>query len=307
MNKKQKSAGLDKTLTGITGFDQLTGGGLPAHRTTLVLGGPGSGKTIFALQTLVSGAERGEPGIFVSFNEHPRHLVENGSNFGWGLSELEKEKLIFLDAGLRPGAVRAGHFDLTGMLAGLRAVATELGAKRIVFDSIDVLLTLLDDRLAELQEVFRLRDWLFENGFTSLITANFEGSDPRAAQRLAFMHFIADCTVALDFRLSARAAAPHLRVVKFRGSGFLENEVPFVIGDSGIEVILPGSSETAGPSGPAAGLHPEIEMARKELTARVQAMDRFLEIKQAELDFLLEKKSTRAGGRGLGKPGKVSK
>jgi circadian clock protein KaiC len=182
-----------------------------------------------------------------------------------------------------------------------------------VFDSLDVLLTLLDDRLAELQEVFRLRDWLFENGFTCLLTANLEGNEPRAAQRQAFIQFIADCTVALDFRLSEHAATRHLRVVKYRGSGFLENPFPFVIGRTGIEVLLRRSPENARAIGAAVGLHPEIELARKQLTARVQALDRFLEMKQAELDFLSEEPSARPPRRDMGRsrtagrrPGKIS-
>src|SRR5258708_4518795 len=129
MSKNNRSGALDKLPTGIAGFDHLTGGGLPARRTALVLGGPGSGKTVFALQTLISSARRGEPGIFVSFNEHPRHLVQNGSSFGWDLAAWEGQKLVFLNAGLRPALVKPGLFDLTGMLAGLRAVATELNAR----------------------------------------------------------------------------------------------------------------------------------------------------------------------------------
>jgi circadian clock protein KaiC len=301
MNKKSQSRALDKTPTGIAGFDSLTGGGLPSRRTTLLLGGPGSGKTLFALQTLLSGAQRGEPGILVSFNEHPRHLVENGTALGWDLAEWEDKKLVFLDAGLRPGLVQAGHFDLTGLLAGLRAVATELGARHIVFDSLDVLLTLLDDRLAELQEVFRLRDWLLENGFTGLVTANLDSAEPRAAQRQALMQLLADCTIALDFRLNGHTAARHLRVVKYRGSAFLENEFPLLISGAGLEVLLPRAPQISRLTAPAA-LHPEIEQARKELTARVQALDRFLEIKQAELDFLLEKQAPRAATHDAGRP-----
>jgi circadian clock protein KaiC len=126
MNKRRKAGGLDKLPTGIAGFDRITEGGLPARRTTLVAGGAGSGKTVFALQTLANGARRGEPAIFVSFNQYPRQLVENAGAFGWDLEALEKDKLVFLDARLRPMVVRAGQYDLTGMLAGLRVMASEL-------------------------------------------------------------------------------------------------------------------------------------------------------------------------------------
>jgi circadian clock protein KaiC len=290
MNKKNKTVGPPKIPTGIPGFDQLTGGGLAANRTTLVYGGPGSGKTVFALQALVSGAKRGEPGIFVSFDEHPRQLMENGASFGWNLDELEKKHLVFLDARMRPTLVKTGRCELAGMLAGLRAVANEMGARRIVFDSIDVLLTLLDNHLAEMEEVFRLRDWIFENELTAILTADLHSGEAIAAQRDAYLQFVADCTVALEYRLAAGAAMRHLRVVKYRGSSFVEKEIPFVIAASGIEVLAPPPS-SAVRTGP---LGPEIEKARKELTSRIQALDRFLEMKQAELDFLMERESARA-------------
>ncbi len=296
MNIKGKPAGPLKHRTGIAGFDRITGGGLPANRTTLVIGGPGSGKTVFALQALVSGAQNGQAGVFVSFDEQPRRLIEDGGTFGWNLSELEKERLIFLDARLRPGTVKAGHFDLTGMLAGLKAVATELGAKRVVLDSFDVLLTLLDDRLAELQEVFRLRDWLFENNLTAIVTATLDGHEPRSAQRLALIQMIADCTVSMDFRLTNRAASRHLRVIKYRGSGFVEDEFPYVIGPTGIEVEAPPSRASKRRAASHSALHPEIERARKELATRVLELERFIEMKQAELDFLTANRKPRHKG-----------
>jgi circadian clock protein KaiC len=284
MNKRRKASVLDKLPTGIAGFDRITEGGLPARRTTLVAGGSGSGKTVFALQTLAGGARRGEPAIFVSFNQYPRQLVENAGPFGWDIETLEKTKLVFLDARLRPTVVRAGQYDLTGMLAGLRVVAGELGARRLVFDSFDVLLALLDDRVAELHEALRLRDWLCENEFAALITVNLDPSDPRAAQRYACIQSIADCTVILDYRLTQPTALRSLRLVKYRGSAFMEQEFPFTITDSGIEVLLPPASTA--PGLPAAALSSDIEKARKELTARIQALDQFLEMKKAELDFL---------------------
>jgi circadian clock protein KaiC len=286
MNRRRKA--LDKLATGIAGFDRITEGGLPARRTTMVAGGAGSGKTVFALQTLAKGAQRGEPAIFVSFSQYPRQIVENAGAFGWDLEALEKDKLVFLDARLRPMVVRAGQYDLTGMLAGLRVVAGELGARRLAFDSFDVLLTLLDDRLAELHETLRLRDWLCENEYGALITVSLDPADPRSVQRYACVQSIADCTVTLDYRLTAPASQRSLRVVKYRGSGFAEQEFPFRISDAGIEVVLPAAP---GPAA-AAGLGREIEEARRELTVRMQAVDRLLEMKKAELDYLLRK-----GGR----------
>jgi KaiC/GvpD/RAD55 family RecA-like ATPase len=124
-----------KAPTGITGFDEITGGGLPRGRTTLLAGGPGSGKTIFALQFLVHGARYcDEPGIFVAFEETPKRIAANFETFGWNLAALQKRKLFFLDARPTPDLIQSGTFDLSGMLAALGAKIKEMGARRIVFD-----------------------------------------------------------------------------------------------------------------------------------------------------------------------------
>src|SRR5918992_16344 len=158
---------IEKAATGIPGFDEITRGGLPCARVALLLGGPGTGKTVFALQTLVNGARAyREPGIFVAFEESSRQIVANASTFGWDIPALERERLFFLDARLSPLVVHSGEFDLAGMLAGLTEKVREMAAKRIVFDGIDVLLSLLDDRAAERREMYRLSDWLRENDLT---------------------------------------------------------------------------------------------------------------------------------------------
>src|SRR5664279_732533 len=176
--------GLEKMPTGIEGFDEITGGGLLRNRTTLLMGIPGSGKTVFALQMLVNGAHRWkEPGIFVAFEENSRQLVQNASSFGWDLPTLERDRLFFLDARMSPEVFQAGDFDLLGMLASLKAKAEEMGAKRIVFDSIDVLLTLLDDRLVERREIYRIHDWLAESNMTGILTARSKDTKPFIARR----------------------------------------------------------------------------------------------------------------------------
>ena len=131
---------LNKTSTGIIGLDEVTNGGLPQGRCTLLAGGPGCGKTVLALQVLVNGAKNGEPGIFVAFEENAERIVANAATFGWDLPDLQNKNLFFLDGKPRPEDIWAGDFDLTGMLAILKAKADQLKAKRIVFDSIDVLL-----------------------------------------------------------------------------------------------------------------------------------------------------------------------
>src|SRR6185369_2337071 len=147
--------------TGIEGLDEITGGGLPRGRTTLVMGTPGSGKTVFALETLVKGASNwGEPAIFVAFEENSRQVVRNAATFGWDLEALEKEKLFFLDTRKYPAFEQSGDFDIVGLLAGLKAKADEMGARRIVFDSIDVLLASLNEPMAKREELYRIHDWL---------------------------------------------------------------------------------------------------------------------------------------------------
>src|SRR4051812_3360581 len=154
-------APITKAPTGIAGFDEITRGGLPNGRTTLIVGGPGAGKTVFALQTLVTAARQfREPGIFVAFEESSRQIIDNAATFGWDLPALERERLFFLDARLAPTTVQAGDFDISAMLAGLGAKAKAMGAKRIVFDGIDVLLTMLSDPTKERREMYRLQNWL---------------------------------------------------------------------------------------------------------------------------------------------------
>ena len=236
--ENQDFATMQKTRTGVEGFDAITGGGVPRNRTSLIFGGPGSGKTVFALQAIVNGARQfGEPGIFVAFEENSRQILANAASFGWNLPQLEKKQILFFDAKLRPDVIKAGEFDLSGMLAGIKAEADARGAKRIVFDSIDVLLTLLDDPRAEWREIYRLHDWLSESGLTGIITAKSQGADPFIAAPYGFLQFMADCVVVLKLQVVDQIALRYLQVIKYRGSSFAENEAPLVIGASGMEVV----------------------------------------------------------------------
>ena len=238
--------GLAKAATGIAGFDELTHGGLPRGRTSLIIGGPGTGKTIFALETLVNAAtSKGESGIFIAFEENSAQIVENAATFGWDLPALEREKLFFLDAKLPATVVNTGAFDLTGILAALSAKVEAMKCTRIVFDGIDVLLTLLNDPEAERREVFRLHEWLMSSGITGILTAKADETDRLSTERYAFMQFMVDCVVMLQHRLSDRVSLRGIRVVKYRGSSFKENEFPMVISAEGIDVSTFGNEEMA--------------------------------------------------------------
>jgi circadian clock protein KaiC len=234
---------LPKTATGIEGFDVVSRGGLPRGRTTLLKGGPGAGKTVFALQCLANAArKRREPGLFVAFEESSHQILANAAGFDWGLPALMPRKLYFFDARLAPEVVHAGAFDLGGMLAMLKAKKDELGAGWIVFDGIDVLLTLLRDPVAEMREIYRIRDWLSENGLTALITAK-TGDGPAHAGNYDFMEFMVDCVVPLARRLEHGISLHRLQIAKYRGSDFQAGEFPVSFGASGMEVAPPEPAE----------------------------------------------------------------
>jgi circadian clock protein KaiC len=255
-----------KAPTGIEGFDVGVAGGLPRGRTSLVIGGPGSGKTIFALQTLVHGARQwGEPGIFVAFEENSRQIFANAASFGWDLPALEKDRLFFLDARMSLDTVMAGQFDLTGMLASLNAKAREMGARRIVFDSMDVLLTFLNDPVLERQEIYRVHDWLVKTGLTGILTARIATAYSAPEERYGFMQFMADCVVLLTHKLEERVALRTMRTIKYRGSSFAENELSMVIGPAGIEVSILEQ------------LDPTYEASTERVSTGVEGLDRMLE------------------------------
>ena len=230
-----------KAPTGITGFDEITGGGLPGGRTTLLVGGPGSGKTILALQFLVHGArECKEPGIFVAFEETSKRIVANAEGFGWNLAELRRKKLFFMDAQPKPDLVQSGDFDLSGMLAALEAQIKAMGARRIVFDALDVVLALLPDPATKRREIYRLHEWLLAQELTGVITAKADGDETSSISQQPFrsMLFMVDCAVILNHSVVHGVSQRNLRVQKYRGSGFDENESPFLIGKGGFEVAV---------------------------------------------------------------------
>jgi len=235
---------LPKIPTGIGGFDELSHGGLPRHRTTLLKGGPGSGKTVFALQSLVNAVrKRQEPGIFVAFEESTRQLIANAASFDWGLSALAKSKIFFLDAKLSPEVVQSGEFDLSGMLAILKAKKEEIGAQWIVFDGIDVLLTLLQNPVAEMREIYRIRDWLADNDVNAaIVTAKMDG-DSSGIVNYGFIQFMVDCVIRFERRLEHGVALHRVEITKYRGSDFVAGEYPVSFGPSGMEVAAPEPAE----------------------------------------------------------------
>ena len=261
--RSQAAQRLPKLATGIEGFDQLSRGGLPRHRTSLLIGGPGAGKTVFALQCLVNAARRQRSrGIFVAFEESPRQIIANAATFDWRLAKLAPKQIFFLDAHLSPTLVKAGDFDLAGMLAMLAAKKDEIGAQWIVFDGIDVLLTLLQDPVAEMREIYRIRDWLAEHALTAIVTAKLE--DRTGVVHYGFLQFMVDCVVRFERRQEDRVSAPSIQITKYRGSSYAAAEFPMSFGASGIEV---GATE------PAEMVH---EASSERVTAGFKRLDSML-------------------------------
>ncbi|WP_051608936.1 circadian clock protein KaiC [Fodinicurvata fenggangensis] len=258
-----------KSLTNIKGVDGITGGGLPTGRTTLVAGDAGSGKTVFALQMLVEGAQTcTEPGIFVAFEESAQRIKSNARTFGWDLDSLERENLFFLDAQPDIGLLHSGEFDIEGMLAALEVRVSAMGAKRIVFDAIDIILVLMPDTGSVRREVFRLHNWLLKHELTAVITMKSVRNSfvIPGLQPLDFMQFMVDCSIQLNHTIQEGVSQRSLRVCKYRGSAFEENEVPYIIGTSGIEVAFTSNWN-----------YPEIPASDERLSTGVDRLDEMLE------------------------------
>ncbi len=245
MAKGDPNEVLLKNPTGIEGFDDISLGGLPRNRTTLVMGGPGTGKSVFALQTLVRAAgKHKQSGIFVAFEEDISAIFANAATFDFRLPALTRKRLFFMNAQLSPAFVATGDFDLGGMLAMLEAKQREIGAQWVVFDGIDVLLSLLRTPRAKMREIYRLRDWLTRHELTAIITTKIdaEGMGTDVAN-YGFMQFMVDCVVRFDRRMEQGVPVRRLEISKYRGSSFAPGEFPLSFGPHGMEVASPGATD----------------------------------------------------------------
>ena len=240
--KRKKNLGikakqLRKVPTHIMGLDEILNGGLPEGRTTLVSGGPGAGKSILGLEFLYRGAAAGYPGILVTFEEGAKAMHKNALTLGFDLAPLEKAGTVFLmDGYVNPELVLSGDFNLKGLFAVIEGKAKVMGARRVVFDAVDVLLRLFDDPVRERNELYALHDWLTNREMTALITVK-ASKDGSISRRYEFLDFMADCVIELDQRVLEQITTRRVRVVKYRGSGFFHNEYPFVIAENGINII----------------------------------------------------------------------
>jgi len=229
---------LRKTPTGIQGLDEITGGGLPSGRPTLVSGGAGAGKTMFGLEFLVRGATQyGEPGVFISFEETIPDLAENALSLGFDLHRLVAEKKLFLDhvSISRAEISETGEFDLDGLFVRIADAVRRVGARRVVLDTLEALFAELPNARILRAEIRRLFGWLKQQGLTTVITAEREGHDKLT--RHGIEEFVSDCVILLDHRIREEISTRRLRIVKYRGSTHGTNEYPFLIDEHGISVL----------------------------------------------------------------------
>jgi len=228
---------LPKAPTGIQGLDEITGGGLPKGRPTLICGGAGCGKTLLAMEFLVRGAtEFNEPGVFMAFEESTQDLTKNVASLGFDLKDLVARKKIVLDFVYieRSEIEESGEYDLEGLFIRLGSAIASIGAKRVVLDTIESLFAGLPNPLILRAELRRLFRWLKEKGVTAIITGE-RGEGTLTRQGLE--EYVSDCVIVLDHRVSEQTSSRRLRVVKYRGSTHGTNEYPFLIDEDGISVL----------------------------------------------------------------------
>ncbi|MCX6692439.1 MAG: circadian clock protein KaiC [Methanoregula sp.] len=231
------TAEFEKVPSGIKGFDDITGGGLPKGRPSLVSGGPGCGKTLFAMEFIARGiTDYGEPGVFVAFEEKIDDLKKNFKSMGFDLDDLVRQKKLVLDHITidRSEFEETGEYDLEGLFIRLGGMIDEIGAKRVAIDTLEALFSGFTNEAILRSELRRLFLWLKDRGVTAVITG--ERGD-RTITKYGLEEYVADCVITLDHRLMNQIATRRLRVVKYRGSIHGTDEYPFLISSDGISVL----------------------------------------------------------------------
>jgi circadian clock protein KaiC len=235
--KNKENRMLPKARTGVQGLDEITAGGFPRGRPTLICGSAGAGKTLLAMEFLIRGATvYNEPGVFMAFEETAEELTQNVRSLGFDLDELTKEKKLAIDfVRIEPSEIdETGDYDLEGLFIRLGAAIDAIGARRVVLDTIENLFAGLQNQgilRAELRRLFR---WLKDRGVTAVITA--ERGDGTLT-RHGLEEYVSDCVILLDHRVTEQVSTRRLRVVKYRGTAHGTNEYPFLIDENGFSVL----------------------------------------------------------------------
>jgi circadian clock protein KaiC len=259
-----RSPPLPKVRTGIMGLDEITDGGLPAGRPTLVAGSAGAGKTMLAVEFIVRGATQfGEPGVFMMFEENAKELTANVRSLGFDLDKLVAQKKIVLDYVRieRSEIEETGEYDLEGLFIRLGHAIDSIKAKRVVLDTLEALFSGLPNHAILRAELRRLFRWLKDRGMTAIITGE---AGEKTITRYGLEEYVADCVIALDHRVNEQVSTRRLRVVKYRGSIHGTNEYPFLIGDHGLSVL------------PITSLRLDHEASPQRVSLGVTALDEML-------------------------------
>ena len=239
--KKQQTRLLPKAPTGIVGLDEITAGGLPRGRPTLVCGSAGCGKTLLSMEFLVRGATQfDEPGVLMTFEESPRDVAQNVASLGFDVEALVAQKKLVIDQVLveRSQIAETGEYDLEGLFIRLGYAIDSIGAKRVVLDTLEALFSGLSNEGILRAELRRLFQWLKDRGVTAVITG--EQGDARLT-RQGLEEYVSDCVIFLDHRVIEQVSTRRLRIIKYRGSVHGTNEYPFLIDDTGF-IVLPITS-----------------------------------------------------------------
>lgn len=255
---------LPKCPTGISGLDEITGGGLPLGRPTLVTGFAGCGKTLLAMEFLVRGAtEFNEPGVFMAFEEKAEELARNVASLGFDLDALAARKRIYLDYVRvdRNEIEETGEYNLDGLFVRLDHAIDSIGAKRVVLDTVESLFGGLTNESILRAELRRLFGWLKEKGVTAIVTGE-RGEE--GLTRHGLEEYVADCVVLLDHRVTEQVSTRRLRVVKYRGSRHETNEFPFLIGQNGIFLV------------PITAMGLDYSVSRKRISTGIAGLDAML-------------------------------
>jgi len=262
--EKQSSGAISKTLTGISGLDEITIGGIPTGRPTLICGEAGSGKTLFSIEFIVRGAlSYNEPGVFMAFEEKADELKTNVASLGFDLDQLEKDKKIRLDYVHidRSEIEETGEYDLEGLFIRLGYAIDSIGAKRVVLDTIENLFSGMSNEGIIRAEIRRLFQFLKSKGVTAIITGE---RGEKSLTRQGLEEYVSDCVILLDHRIINQISTRRLRIVKYRGSVHGTNEYPFLIDDEGISVL------------PVTSLELNKEVSSESLSSGIPALDKML-------------------------------
>ena len=264
MERPAQARSLPKAPTGIHGLDEITGGGLPKGRPTLICGGPGCGKTLMAAEFLIRGATQfKEPGAFISFEETGEELAQNVASLGFDLEQLVADKKIALDyVRVEPAEIEeTGEYDLEGLFVRLGLAIDSVGAKRVVLDTIESLFGGFTNQALLRSEIRRLFRWLKDRGVTAVITGE-RGDGSLTRQGLE--EYVSDCVILLDHRVNDQVSTRRLRIVKYRGTTHGTNEYPFLIDEAGISVL------------PVSGATLEHSVSNERLPSGVPQLDEML-------------------------------